>query len=72
MKEIPVYDLYDIVIMKKEHPCKKGNKEFQIVRMGADIKIRCLGCGNTIMMPREEFNNKIKSVKEHKENLIIF
>ena len=68
MKPDLKYDLNDIVIMKKEHPCKKGNKEFQIVRLGADIKIKCLGCGNIIMMPREEFNLKIKAVKEHKEN----
>lgn len=68
MKEALKYDLNDIVIMKKEHPCKKGNKEFQIVRMGADIKIKCLGCGNVIMMSREDFNQKIKAVKEHKEN----
>lgn len=68
MKEVPEYKLNDIVIMKKEHPCKKGNKEFLIVRMGADIKIKCLGCGNIIMMSREDFNQKIKCVKENKEN----
>lgn len=72
MKVIPDYKLYDIVIMQKEHPCKKGKKEFQIVRVGADIKIMCLGCGNVIMMTRDDFNKRIKSVKEHKENIINF
>ena len=38
------YKLNDIVEMKKPHPCKKSN-QWQIIRMGADIKIKCLGCG---------------------------
>jgi len=38
------YDLNDIVQMKKDHPCRKS-KEWRIIRMGADIKIKCLGCG---------------------------
>lgn len=71
MREVPKYELYDVVVMQKEHPCKKGNKEFQIVRVGADIKIMCLGCGNVIMMSRDDFNKRIRSVKEHKENKII-
>lgn len=70
MKDVPQYKLYDIVIMQKEHPCKKGNKLFQIVRVGADIKIKCLGCGNIIMMSRDDFNKRIRSVVDHKENII--
>ena len=38
------YDLNDIVEMKKEHPCHKS-KYWKIIRMGADIRIKCLGCG---------------------------
>ena len=37
------YQLNDIVEMKKQHPCKKSN-QWKIVRMGADIKVKCLGC----------------------------
>ena len=37
------YGLNDIVEMKKEHPCHKSN-EWKIIRMGADIRIKCLGC----------------------------
>ena len=51
--------LNDIVVMKKNHPCKKSN-EWQIVRIGADVKIKCLGCGAIIMMPRHDFNKKLK------------
>lgn len=54
------YKLNDIVVMKKIHPC--GNNEFKIVRVGADIKIECLKCGRLVMIPRVEFNKKIKKV----------
>ena len=54
------YKLNDIVIMKKEHHC--GNNEFKIVRVGADIKIECLKCGRLLLIPRVEFNKKIKKV----------
>lgn len=54
------YQLNSVVVMKKGHPC--GGEEFQITRMGADIKIKCLKCGRTIMLPRIEFNKKLKKV----------
>ena len=54
------YKLTDIVIMKKQHPC--GTHEWQIIRIGADIKIKCLNCNRTIMLPRVEFNKKLKKV----------
>lgn len=54
------YNLNDKVIMKKGHPC--GFNEWEIVRMGADIKIKCLNCNRCIMMPRIEFNKKLKKV----------
>lgn len=54
------YQLNSIVVMKKPHPC--GTNEWEIVRIGADIKIKCINCGRTIMMPRIEFNKKLKKV----------
>lgn len=54
------YNLNDIVIMKKVHPC--GSNNFEIIRLGADIKIKCTKCGRVIMLPRVEFNKKIKKV----------
>lgn len=56
------YKLGSKVIMKKEHPCKTNL--FEIVRVGVDIKIKCVNCGRTIMLPRVEFNKKIKKVVE--------
>ena len=57
------YDLNDIVEMKKEHPCHTS-KLWKIIRMGADIKIKCLGCGAAIMFDRSEFEKKLKRVVE--------
>lgn len=56
------YGLGSIVIMKKDHPC--GTNKWEIIRMGADIKIKCLNCGRSIMIPRIEFNKKLKKVVE--------
>ena len=56
------YDLNSIVEMKKHHPCGKDNKLFKVVRLGADIKIKCLACDNVIMMGRVDFNSKVKKV----------
>lgn len=47
-------------MMKKQHPC--GTNEFEIIRVGADIKIKCIECGRAIMLPRIEFNKKMKKV----------
>ncbi len=54
------YTLGTKVIMKKPHPC--GANEWEIIRLGADIKIKCLNCGRTLFMPRIEFNKKIKKI----------
>ena len=43
------YDLNDVVEMKKPHPCHKS-KTWHIIRMGADIKIKCDGCGAVVMI----------------------
>lgn len=56
------YKLGSIVIMKKQHPC--GSNEWKIMRIGADIKIKCLKCGRSIMLPRIEFNKKLKKVSQ--------
>ena len=54
------YKLGSIVIMKKQHPC--GTNEWTIIRMGADIKIKCNNCGRSIMLYRIDFNKKLKKV----------
>lgn len=60
------YGLNDIVEMKKEHPCHKS-KYWKIIRMGADIKIKCLGCGAAVMLDRSDFEKKLKRMIEKAE-----
>ena len=57
-----VYELDDIVELKKEHPCATRSKLWKITRMEADIKIKCLGCGNVVMLSRYDFEKRIKKV----------
>lgn len=54
------YQLADTVKMKKPHACQTN--DWEITRIGADIKLRCLGCSRVIMLPRAEFNRKVKKV----------
>jgi len=50
--------LGDIVQMRKKHPC--GCDEWTVTRTGADIKIRCHGCGRIVMLDRQEFLRRRK------------
>jgi len=59
------FSLNDIVEMKKQHPC--GTNRWKIIRMGMDVRIKCLGCERSIMIPRKEFTKKMKKVLEKAE-----
>ncbi|TGB01256.1 DUF951 domain-containing protein [Halobacillus salinus] len=59
------YQLNDIVEMKKPHPC--GENRWKIIRMGADIRIKCEGCGHSVLIPRRKFQTKMKKVLETAE-----
>lgn len=63
--------LYDEVEMKRPHPCSTHSKKFQVVRVGADVKIQCLGCGNVIMMDRDSFNKKLKKILCHHSEILM-
>ena len=54
--------LGDRVKMRKTHPC--GSDEWSVIRIGADIKIKCLGCGRIVMMERADFVKRCKKVIE--------
>ena len=54
------YKLGSIVVMKKAHPC--GSNEWEVTRVRADIKIKCIQCNRTIMLPRIDFNKKVKKI----------
>ncbi|GBD15091.1 hypothetical protein HRbin25_00982 [bacterium HR25] len=50
-----------IVRLRKPHPC--GSLEWEVVRLGADIGLRCLGCRRRVLMPRGELERRIKEVR---------
>lgn len=54
------FQLNDIVEMKKQHPC--GTNAWKVIRMGADIRIKCEGCQHSVMIPRKEFEKKMKKI----------
>lgn len=51
----------DRLLMKKPHPC--GSKEFLVLRVGMDFRIRCLGCGHEVMLPRQKCEKNIKKIQ---------
>ena len=57
--------LGDILVMKKPHPC--GEKKWKVLRTGADFRLKCLGCGHEVMIPRFKAEKNIRAV-ERQEN----
>lgn len=56
------YDIGNLVVLKKGHPC--GENLWEIIKLGADIRIKCTKCGRIVIIPRIEFNKKLKKVME--------
>lgn len=52
----------DRLLMKKPHPC--GSKEFEVLRVGMDFKLKCVGCGHQVMVPRVKAEKNIKKIVE--------
>ncbi len=50
----------DVLVMKKAHPC--GEKRWQVLRTGADFRLRCLGCSHEIMVPRFKAEKNIRQI----------
>ena len=64
-----MYELNQIVRLKKPHPC--GGKDWEIVRVGEDIKLRCLTCGRFVNLTRDELKKQARpagNAKEKKAN----
>ena len=51
----------NIVKLKKQHPC--GSHEWEVLRIGADFRIKCLGCEHQIMIPRKQVEKSIRGIK---------
>ena len=52
--------LRDVVRLRKVHPC--GGFEWEVVRVGADFRIRCLSCDRRVMLPRSVLEKRVKAV----------
>ncbi len=56
------YDIGSLLVLKKGHPC--GENMWEVVKLGADIRLKCTKCNRLIIIPRIELNKKIKKVIE--------
>lgn len=54
------YQVGDIVKLKKPHPC--GSYEWEILRVGADFRLKCVGCAHQVMIPRKRIEKNAKSI----------
>ena len=50
----------DIVILKKQHPC--GSKEWEVLRVGMDFRLKCIGCDHQVMIPRKQVEKNIRQI----------
>jgi hypothetical protein len=55
---LPDIGMEDVIRLKKPHPC--GSTDWVVVRIGADIGLKCLGCGRRILLPRREVARRMK------------
>lgn len=56
----------DILSLKKKHPC--GSFEWEVLRIGADFRLKCVGCGHQIMIPRKQAKKNVKNIKKQLAN----
>ena len=53
--------LNDILVMKKAHPC--GGRQFEVMSVGMDVRLKCLTCGSQIRLLRKKFGKMAKSIQ---------
>lgn len=56
------YKVGQIVRLRKKHPC--GSEEWEILRVGADFRLKCLGCGHQIMVPRKMVEKNTRGLRD--------
>jgi len=54
------FNVGDIVEMRKKHPC--GSYQWEILRVGMDFRLKCLGCGRLVLLPRPKFEKGVKRI----------
>ena len=55
----------DVLELKKQHPC--GSREWQVLRVGMDFKLKCAGCSHELMLPRSKAEKSVKKIKRNGE-----
>ena len=58
--------LHDVVELKKAHPC--GSVQWEILRVGMDIRLKCRGCGHELMLPRSKVEKSIRRILREEES----
>jgi len=53
----------DTLVLRKKHPC--GSSTWLTLRIGADFKLKCLGCGHEIMAPRVRIERNVKAIERN-------
>ena len=56
------FQVGEIIKMKKPHPC--GSKEWEVLRSGADFRLKCCGCGHQIMLARPALEKNVREIRE--------
>lgn len=56
----------DIIKLKKEHPC--GTNRWELIRIGMDVKLKCIECQNYISLSRKNFNKSFKTILERRSD----
>ena len=51
----------DILKLKKQHPC--DSREWEVLRIGADFRLKCMGCGHQIMIARRQAEKNVKEIR---------
>ena len=63
------YEVGDIVKLKKQHPC--GSSEWEILRVGADFRLKCTGCGHQIMIARKLVEKNTRNLQKKRVKKIL-
>ncbi len=50
----------DVLELKKEHPC--GSRQWRVLRVGMDFRLRCAGCGHEVMIPRAKAEKSVRKI----------
>ena len=58
-----LYEVGDVVTLKKKHPC--GSQDWEILRVGADFRLKCAGCGHQIMVPRKLVEKNTRKLQKN-------